>query len=76
MALVVLAPLVAALAAAVVGWHYATELDRQSVQERGQSETVDARRLWRLVLGTLVAAVAAVTIVQTALLAGLRSLTE
>ena len=72
MALVLLAPL-AALIAALLAWQHATRLDRQS-QHQGWSHPPDDRGHWTFVLGALIAAVLAATVLQTFLLAAIRSL--
>jgi hypothetical protein len=71
MSFIVLVPLVAALATAILAWQYATRLDRQSLEEGRHGDPSDQ---WHFVLGALVIAVIAVTALQAMLLGGLRFL--
>jgi hypothetical protein len=72
MTLVVLGPLIAALAAGVLAWQHATRLDRESLRSGWRGEPADGGG-WMLVLGALVAAVAATTALQFVLLSQLPS---
>ena len=65
-----LIPLLAAVCAGLLAWHHATRLDRQQI-EPWPSRTDDHRGGWPLVLGALVAAVAATTVLQLAVLSSL-----
>jgi hypothetical protein len=64
-------PLLVALAAAVVAWRHATRLDRWSVNEGWPGEAGEERRSWSVPLGALVAAMAAVALLQLTLLSRL-----
>jgi hypothetical protein len=72
MTLVVLAPLIAAVAAGVLAWQNATRLDRESLRSGWPGEPADGGR-WLLVLGALVAAVVATTVLQLVVLSQLPS---
>jgi hypothetical protein len=72
MTLVVLGPLIAAVAAGVLAWHHATRLDRESLRSGWPGEPADGSG-WLLVLGALIAAVAATTVLQFVLLSQLPS---
>jgi hypothetical protein len=62
--LVTTLPLLVALAAAPLAWRHATRIDRASP---GEARCCD-RRSWRIAVGALVAAVAAISMLQSIVL--------
>jgi len=66
----IIAPMVVALATAILAWHHAGRLDRQQ-NEGGPGEAEPGRNTWTFALAALVVAVVATTILQIAMLSAL-----
>lgn len=71
MAFASLVPLLVALGAALLAWHHATRLDRQSLHDGWPAESASERRLWLVALGAVVVAAGATTLLQLTLLSRL-----
>jgi hypothetical protein len=64
-----LIPLLAAVGAAMVAWHHATQFDRHSSERSPATNEHDVG--WPLAIGSLVVAVASITVFQLAVLSSL-----
>jgi ABC-type Fe3+ transport system permease subunit len=64
-------PLLATIVTALLAWHHASRVDREQSEGWPRNDHRDHPAAWPLVLGSLVIAVAAATMLQVTVLAGL-----
>ena len=69
-----LAAILTFLVAGALAWRQATHLDRLSGREHGSSGFADEQHAWGIVLGALIAALGAMTVLQISLVEQLQSL--